>query len=522
MLVNTTHKKLVLNLRHPQRVTNVIPAAQSFQYKGAELVAVPHRLEEVRVMRNLGFNAPSPIHYHYDWSGPYTPFKAQRETAAFLTVNPKAFVLNDMGTGKTLATLWAYDYLKGEGLASKMLVISPLSTLERTWADEVFQHFPHLRVSVVYGTKQRRIKMLQQDADIYLINHDGIVNTELDLKEAGFDTIVVDEIASFRNASTNRWKALNRVCRTTGVERVWGLTGTPTPNSPVDAWAQCRLICPENVPTYAGKFKEQLMKQLSQFKWVARENATDVVAQAMQPSIRFSRDECVDLPPCTYIDRAVALTPDQMKAYKEMQNSLVSEYQSQQVTAVNEAVKMQKLIQIACGVVYDTNGDDVVLPNNPRMDVVLEVIEATNTKTIVFVPFKGVLRNVADQLEKSGLRVGIISGDVSAGQRNDIFSRFQKEPLKSPLGIDVLVAQPAAMSHGLTLTAASTVIWFAPVTSNEVYQQANARITRPGQKHNQLIVNIEGSLVERKVYTRLKAKQSMQGALLDIIRDERD
>ena len=522
MLVNTTHKKLVLNLSHPDRVTNVIPTAKKFMFKGKELVAVPHELEETRVLRNLGFNAPSPIHYHYQWSGPYTPFKAQSATSAFLTVNPKAFVLNDMGTGKTLATLWAYDYLRQEGLASKMLVISPLSTLERTWADEVFQHFPHLRVSVVYGSKQRRHKMLQQDADIYLINHDGLVNTEGDLQLKGFDTVVIDEIASFRNASTNRWKALNRICRSGATKRVWGLTGTPTPNAPTDAWAQCRLICPENVPAYHGKFKEMLMKQLSQFRWVARENATDIVANAMQPSIRFSRDECVDLPPCTYVDRAVALTPDQMKAYKEMQNALVSEYHSQQVTAVNEAVKMQKLIQIACGVVYDTNGDDVVLPNNPRMDVVQEVIESTNTKTIVFVPFKGVLRNVADQLEKAGLRVGVISGDVPKAKRDDVFDLFQNQPLKSPHGIDVLVAQPAAMSHGLTLTAASTVIWFAPVTSNEVYQQANARITRPGQKQNQLIVNIEGSVVERKVYTRLKSKQSMQGALLDIIRDDRD
>jgi len=188
------------------------------------------------------------------------------------------------------------------------------------------------------------------------------------------------------------------------------------------------------------------------------------------------------------------------------------EFESQQVTAVNEAVKMQKLIQIACGVVYDSSGNDVILPNDPRIAVVREVIEEAGSKVIVFVPFKGVLRHVAAQLAED-YTVEMISGDTSPAERAKIFGAFQRT--KNP---HVLVAQPAAMSHGLTLTEASTIIWYAPVTSNEVYQQANARITRPGQKHTQFIVNIEATEVERRIYNRLKNKQSMQGLLLETVR----
>jgi SNF2 family DNA or RNA helicase len=510
MLLSKSSKKVVINTRDPDRLITILPNAKKFMYKGAELVAVPHGIEEARILTSIGYPTTSPIEYQYKWSGQYQPFKAQLDTAAFLTMNPKAFCLNDMGTGKTLSTLWAFDYLRSVGQVKKMLVISPLSTLERTWCDEVFNHFPHLTTAVLYGSKERRVKMLNEDVEIYLINHDGIKTIEEEINaRTDIDVVVVDEIASFRNAATGRWKVLSRICKPRTY--VWGLTGTPTPNLPTDAWAQCRLISPNRVPAYFGKFKDMTLKQQGPFKWIPRENATEIVAEAMQPSIRFSRDECVDLPPAIYIDRHVEMTTEQKKAYKDMSATLVMEFQKQEVTAVNAAVKMQKLVQIACGVVYGADDTEVILPNDPRIAVVREAIEEAGTKTIVFVPFKGVLRHVADQLSKD-FTVAMISGDTSKAARDDIFHRFQQGK-----ELQVLVAQPAAMSHGLTLTSASTVVWYAPVTSNEVYQQANARITRPGQKHTQVIVNVEASDVERRIYTRLKLKQSLQGLLLDSV-----
>ena len=460
MIVSKAHQKLVLKLQNPDRVTTVIPTARKFEFDGsANFVAVPHRLDEVRVLNNMGIAAPSPIRYFYDWPGMFKPFDAQLQTSDFLTLNQRAFVLNDMGTGKTMATLWAYDYLRKIGNVRRALVISPLSTLERTWADEVFNHFPELSVGVLHGTKERRLKILQEDFDIYVINHDGLkVIQQALIERDDIDLIVIDEIASFRNASTQRWKALKAVCD--GRKRVWGLTGTPTPNLPTDAWAQCRLICPERVPKYFGQFRDAVMRQQGPFKWLVRDTASDVVADAMQPAVRFTRDQCVDLPPCIYQTREVDLTPEQRKAYKDMLAKLHMEFEDRQVLAVNEAVKMQKLVQIACGVVYGAKGEEVVLPTEPRINVIKEIVEEAGTKVIVFVPYKAVLRYVAEQLSQD-FTVECISGETSKSERDRIFYEFQKTPQPR-----VLVAQPAAMSHGLTLTAANTIVWYAPVTSN--------------------------------------------------------
>jgi len=520
MLISEKKRALVLRLKNPERITAVIPKAKVFTHKGKQFVAVRHGVDEVKVLRNLGIHAPSPIKHYYPWPGRFKPFLAQRDTADFLTANNRGFVLNDIGTGKTLSCLWAYDYLRSQGIVKKVLVVSPLSTLERTWADEIWQHFPHLEVAVVYGSGGKRIQMLQQDADIYLINHDGLkVDGIVDaLKNRDdIDLIIVDEIAQVaRNASTDRFRALNTVVNKQVPRRCWGLTGTPIPNNPTDAWAQCKLLVPEKVPAYFQRFKDQVMRQINQFLWVPRANALDVVEDAMQPAIRFSRDECVDLPPCTYQVRQVELTPPQKKAYKEMLVKLKTEIDNGEVLAVNEAVKAQKLIQIACGALYGDDREVLEVDAKPRMAVVNEVIEDAGSKVIVFVPFVSVVETVSKYLREAGHTVECIHGGVSKNERDRIFTAFQKTDTPR-----VLVAQPAAMSHGLTLTAASTIIWYAPITSNDTFVQANGRITRPSQRYNQLIVMIEGTDIERRYYDRLQRKQNTQGALLEAIRQAR-
>jgi SNF2 family DNA or RNA helicase len=270
------------------------------------------------------------------------------------------------------------------------------------------------------------------------------------------------------------------------------------------------------VPPYFNRFKDQVMRQVSQFVWVPRDNALETVQEVMQPAIRFHRDECIDLPPCMYETREAVLTAEQKSAYKDMLSRLHAEIDHGQVTAVNEAVKAQKLIQIACGVVYDGTGEHLALDARPRMDVVVEVVEQSSSKVIVFVPFVGVIEPLCQHINKHGFTTEVIHGGVSKAERDRIFSAFQKG--KEP---KVLVAQPAAMSHGLTLTAASTIVWYAPIPSNDIFEQANARITRPGQKHSQLIVMIEGTPIERKYYQRLKDKQKVQGVLLDLIKADR-
>lgn len=539
MLVAKKNRKLVLNLKNPERVLGVIPTARKFKYKGKDLVAVPHRNDETKILRNLGFDPPEPIRHYYDWPGQYTPFGHQIVTAEFLNANRRAFCLNGMGTSKTLATLWAYDFLRREGLVNKMLVVAPLSTLERTWGDEIFMHFMHLSFAVLHGTREKRRKLLDGDYDIYIINHDGL-KTVLDMLSTrqDIDLIIVDEIAqAARNASTDRWKNLNELInKQFSMSRwAWGLTGTPIPNDPTDAWAQCRLINPTSVPPYFGRFRDTVMRQVSQFKWVARDDAIETVYDVMVPAIRFAREDCLDLPPTMYETRHVDLTAEQERLYKDMTNKLKAEAAAGSITAVNEAVKMNKLVQICCGVAYDDHHEEVDIPSGPRIEVVKEVIGESEGKVIVFVPLTGALHKVARELETfvakkfygpdvaynrltngtSGA-VETINGSVSKSERDRIFQAFQKEAFPR-----VIVAQASAMSHGLTLTAANTIIWYAPITSNDTYEQANARIVRPSQTRKTLIVHIEGSEVERRIYNRLKNKSKVQNLLLDMFKTEK-
>lgn len=515
MIVHKPSRKILLNLNHPERVTTVIPTAQCVSHKGQNVVIVPHREDEVRVLRNLGFDPPAPIESYYEWPGRYAPFIHQRTTSSFLTTNPWSFCLNGMGSGKTLSVLWAFHYLKQRGMASRMVVVAPLSTLVRTWADEVFSNFPDLTVGVLHGTMDKRLKLLAHPHDVYVVNHDGIKSNELLnalCARPDIDVVVLDELASFRSSGTHRYKAAARLVK--GRTFVWGLTGTPTPNAPTDAWAQCKLISPAKVPQYFGAFRDQVMRKVTQFKWVPRESALEIVKQAMQPSIRFSREECIDLPPTMYQTHEVELTPEQKRAFDDMVKTFRAEYAGGQVLAVNEAVKMGKLVQICCGVAYSPTGQEIVLPAAPRVNLVRDLIEEADAKVIVFVPLTGALEHLAKELAKD-FSVEVVHGGTSKAERDRIFGDFQKR--RDPR---VLVANAGAMSHGLTLTAANTIIWYGPPTSNEIYMQANARIVRPGQKLSTLIVHIESTSIEQRMYDRLRKRGTMQGALLEMLKGE--
>jgi SNF2 family DNA or RNA helicase len=527
VLIVREHKKILLNLKEPTRVTTVLPTAKLVTIRGKSIVSVPHMEDEVRVLRNLGFDAPGPINEYYDYPGKYKPFAHQKVTAEFLTLNPRAFCLNGMGSGKTLSVLWAFDYLRKENILDWMLVLSPLSTLERAWGDEIYRSFFDMTFAVVHGTREKRHALLAQKFDVYLINHDGIKSedTLAAIKAIpGRGLIVIDEIAEFSNASTDRWKYLNRIVNpkvevTTGKyvvqprEWVWGLTGTPIPNSPTDVWAQVKLISPSRVPTYFGKFRDQVMKPLTRFKWVAREDALQVVKQVMQPAIRFSREECIDLPPVTYVTRMTTLTPEQKKAYNEMLRNYKTEVEGGgQITAINAAVKASKLIQICCGVAYGVDGE-VLIPAKARVDLVKEIIRESEGKVLVFAPLTGALNVLATQLREE-FSVEVVDGHVAKGARDEIFKKFQND--KHP---HVLVANAGTMSHGLSFTAATTIVWFAPGNSNRTRIQANERMARPGQTRNMLIVNIAATPLELKMYERLDQKEALQDTLLEIIKE---
>lgn len=514
MIVVESAKALALNLKHPNQVLSSIPTAKVLTFEGKELVVAPHRLDEVKVLRNLGIKAPAPILHYYDWVGKFEPYEHQKMTAAFLTMNQKCLVLNEIGTGKTQSALWAADYLMSVNKVKKVLIISPLSTLERVWGDSIFMGFPHRRGITLHGTAAKRKKLLNTNADFYIINHDGF-NIIADDTIGMFDLVIVDEAAVLRNPSTNRFKYFRKWMDKNLDTRLWLMTGTPTPNDPTDAWALAKLVgSPNNSKTYTA-FREAVMMKIGQWKWVPRPESVEIVKHILQPAVRYTRDECFDLPDTVFQTRKVEMTKDQKEHYTKMLRHFVTEMAEEgTITAVNEAVKVQKLVQIACGVAYGDDGQNIEIDCTPRVNVVKEVIEEVGQKTIVFVPLTGTLHMLEKELSKRWT-VGVVNGAVSASKRNEIFHNFQHA--KDP---HVLIAHPATMAHGLTLTSASTVIWYGPITSNEQYVQANGRIERIGKKHVSNIVHIEATDLEYRMYDRLKNKQKLQGLLLDLIQKE--
>ncbi len=461
----------------------------------------------------------------FNWPGKVRPFAHQVATTEFLVANRRAFCFNDMGTGKTLSVLWAFHYLKQQGLVKSMLVVCPLSTLQLTWANEIRTHFNRTRFAILHGPASERRKLLREPADIYLINHDGIkVDGIVDILalRADIDLVVVDEIAQVgRNAGNERYYELTKVINRQSPRMAWGLTGTPTPNAPTDAWAQCRLLVPERVPPYFNPFKNQVMRQINQFLWIPRAEALDVVHNAMQPQIRYMRDECIDLPDCMYETRTIELTEEQSKAYQQMLTTLRANVRNQIIDAQTLLVMTVKLLQIACGAAYSKatgEQETVFIPATNRLNELLAVVEEAYASVIVFVPFLGVLEHVIEFLRSKEIPCEAIHGGVSQAKRSAIFERFQND-LRTPIkqrDIRVLVASPSAMAHGLTLTAANTIVWFGPITKNEIVQQANARISRPGQRYKQLIVRLQGSPIEELIYERLIDKQRFQESLLEL------
>lgn len=472
-------------------------------------VAVPHKLDEAKVLNNIGFKVPSPIRYYYKWPGRAKPYAHQIATAEFLTLNKRAIVLNEIGTGKTKAALWAADYLMSIGAVKKVLVLSPLSTLERVWGDELFTGFPRRSFGILHGTADKRRKMLEQDYDVYVINHDGF---PIIAKEAlgMFDLVIVDEAAVLRNPRTQRFRLFNAWMQKVPECRLWLMTGTPTPNSPEDAWALAKLIGATN--DSFTRFRDRVLVRVSQWTWRPRENAMDIVASTLTPAVRYTRDECLDLPDTVQQTRFVEMTAEQKKLYATMYKKLVAEVASGTVTAANEVVKAMKLSQIACGVVYDEAGNTIELDCSSRIGVVKEVIEEAGGKVIIFAPLVGVLDMLKRALGDT-YKCEMVYGQVPAVERNRIFREFQHEDT-----VQVLLAHPATMAHGLTLTAAKSVIWYSPIGSNETYTQANGRTERIGKKHTTNVVHITATKLEDRMYARLASKQHMQGVLLDMIK----
>lgn len=520
MLIHEPTKSVVLKLKNPEQVLASVPNSKMVNVRGRPLVLAPYHLDSARILQNLNIKVPSPINTQYDWPGRFKPFKHQIDTAGFLTFNKKCFVLNEIGTGKTQSALWAADYLMKQGVVEKALILSPLSTLQRVWGDGIFGSFIHRKFVELYGSAEKRHKLLATDADFYIINHDGF-SIIADAAVNMFDLVIIDEAAVYRNATTSRFKKLMSWLHKHPDIHLWLMTGTPTPNAPTDAWAQAKLIGSRYLTRNFTSFRELTMMKIGPYKWVPRPESTAITQHVLQPAIRFARSECFDLPETIVQSRTVKMTPQQTKYYTKMYKTLVVDLEDEfnkqgTVVAVNHAAKVQKLIQISCGVVYDEDGESISLDVSPRVRLVREIIEEAGQKVIVFAPLTGVINMLHNQLSKH-FTTAIINGEVTAARRNKIFSAFQNEADPK-----VLIAHPGTMSHGLTLTSANTIIWYAPITSNEQYVQANGRIERIGKTQVSNVVHIESTELEKEMYARLQRKGKLQGLLLDLIQKSKN
>ena len=451
----------------------------------------------------------------YDWPCPlgFNPFEHQKTTSEFLINNPKAFCFNEQGTGKTASVIWATDYLMRLGLLKRVLVICPLSIMKASWQADLFKFAMHRTVAIAYGDSKKRKKIIDGEAEYIVINFDGVGIVKKEIMDGGFDLIVVDEASAYKNPSTNRWKDLRDLTKV--IKGMWMLTGTPAAQSPVDAYGLAKLINPSGVSPFFGQFRDSVMMKVGAFRWVPKPQAKHIVHTVLQPAIRFEKKDCLDLPPVTFTDRDAPLTPQQQAYYRILSKQMLIEAAGEEVSAINAAVKINKLLQISCGSVYTDAGEVIDFDVSNRLNVVQEVIEETNNKVLIFVPFTHSIDLLQKHLKKNNISCDVINGAVSANKRADIVQTFQTQ--ESP---KVLIIQPQAASHGLTLTAADTIIWYAPCTSVETYLQANARIDRPGQVNHMTIVHIKGSQVEDKLYKLLRGNISNHNQIIDLYRQE--
>jgi len=813
------NKALLLKVRNPERITAVIPKAEVIN---DHEVLVKWSLEEAQVLKNLKIkNVLSPILGQYDWPGYYRPFAHQKTTAAFLTLHKRAFCFNEQGTGKTGSVIWAADYLLKIGAIKRVLVICPLSIMQSAWQNDLFRFAMHRTVAIAHSySREKRVQAIKSDAEFVIINFDGVQIIQEAIENGGFDLIVIDEANAYKTVSTTRWKTLNKIVKPH--TWLWMLTGTPASQSPTDAYGLAKMMSPSSVPRFYGAFRDMVMQKITTFKWVPKNNSEQIVHNILQPAIRFTKEECLDLPDMTYTTREVPLTAQQLKYYEIIRKDMLARAAGEEITTVNAATNLNKLLQLSClsattkvltnsgwkyilevttrdklwdgvewvahdgvafmgvkpttsldgvymtsdhqvltvsgwqtcgdilngkqsigfdraavripdsfraewydrtqlcdldvpvrlweqnsteepkpalqdeafrkplwlpsvqnkpnprhgllpsfshmgqhekkvfrqagqrlqklwgswhnsmremgklvskflggyaagvyrstdtgqnrqqrplffgelslgfstgtiqqhkaqqnyinpkrghdnntsctsiwdkksnitctdntvqlacgksantsnqeavydiinvgarnrftvlgsngpfivhncGAVYADSGEVVAFDASSRINALKEVIEEASHKVLVFVPYRHAIQIVAEELRKDGIETEIINGAVSAQKRTEIFADFQTTDKPR-----VLVIQPQAAAHGVTLTAANVIVWFAPITSVETYLQANARVHRAGQHNPCTVVHLQGAPVEKKMYKMLESKVDVHVRMIDLYKN---
>ena len=488
-------------------VNRLVEAFPESEIDGRSLL-VPWTLANSRRLTALRAPSVSPIVRDYEFPGRFQPMPHQIQIADFIARNRRCYVFAEQGTGKTLASLWAIDYLMQVRDIERVLVICPLSIVRESWGDSLSKHFPHLSWSVLHGTPKKRKALATNNHDIHIINFDGVGTVRDELAANKYDLVLIDESTAVKTASTLRWKNINAIISPTA--HLIQQTGTPIPQGPLDAYGQAKLTGNVPLPKTFARYRDEVMKNVAAYRWVPRDDAAEKVRAWLSPALYIAkRDVLKDLPPITYTFRNVEMSAAQKRLFEEMRKHQLAEAAGETITAVNAAVKLSKLLQVASGAAYSDDGNVVACDAGPRIHEMLDVVEQSLSKTVVYAPYRHVLEQISKALTSHHIPHSVIHGGVPLKEREAIFRSFQDTENER-----VLLAIPGAMAHGVTATAASSMVWFGPVSRNETYVQACARIERQGQTLPMSVVHLVSHPIERQLYEAQRNTLGYEKAVL--------
>ncbi len=500
---------LELKGRAARQATGSFPDGRSFESS----LFVPWTMDNARRLTALKLPSVSTIARDYDFPGNnLRDMPHQVRIADFICRHRRAYIFAEAGTGKTLAAAWAFDYLLQIQDISRVLIICPLSIVRETWGDTLRTHLPHLSWSILYGSAPKRRKLVANNHLVHIINFDGVATIRDELIDNQYDFILIDESTAVKNPSTDRWKNINAVVPP--MAHLVQQTGTPIPQGPMDAYGQAKLMGNVILPKTSARFRDEVLVQVAPYIWKPRKEAAQKVKDCLSPALYIARRDVLhDLPPITYTFRQVEMTRTQKALFEKVRKEQLAEVEGSKITAVNAAVKMSKLLQIAGGAVYDDEGNVVACDVRPRVNEMLSLIEQSNSKTIVYAPFRHVLEQISQALRKHHITHSVIHGDVPLSEREAIFKSFQRTDEEQ-----VILAVPSTMSHGVTATAASSIVWFMPTARNETYVQACARIERKGQQLPMTVSHLTAHPIERQLYESQRDTLHYEKTVLSLYR----
>lgn len=461
--------------------------------------------------------------FDYEYCGSLTPYELQKNAVQFMVENPRCFNFCSTGTGKTITSLWAADYLISKRIIKKVLIITTISNLQSTWADEIFINFGHRTSIILKGSKQQKLKSLAKEANFYIINHDGITTIADKINIDEFQMIIYDEASAIKNPSTDRFKLFFKYLIVKNPDiRIVLMTATPAAQGPMDAYGLIRTIYP-NFKCTMTAFKELTMIRRDMHNWLPKDNWQDLVFNFMRPAIRFNLNDLVELPELTLVPYKIELTQQQKKVYDQLRKQLLAELETptgeyKNIVVSNAAVLTQKLLQCLSGVIYNSDGGAHELDFLPRYQALSDIIENAENPVLVFTSFKQVqILLYKKLLAKFGAKsIALINGEITGTDRSQIINDFQQGKYKA------LLAHPKTVSHGVTLTRANIIVWYGVCYSSELYQQGNGRIIRvdsTARGYNKyLVYQFYGNDLELNIYKKLTQKNLEMKHLLTMIK----